>query len=251
MLTRVLPVVLLAGVAGASAAQTVEFARASLQGTGATSGGGLTTNNLFYTGWRFQVTGGPYQTREIGGHFQQGTGTVFGALVRLDGPNDSPDAFNLTSSDVIGTTLITLPPFGGGSQEVRGTLNVPLENGWYAILFGSGRFGATSTSGGLKAQDSSSAISGAQNNVTYRQPEHPSGQLGPILQGSVARVFLTADPASQCTADFNSDTVVDFFDYLDFVAEFSSSGPNADFNADTVVDFFDYLDFVSAFSTGC
>lgn len=56
---------------------------------------------------------------------------------------------------------------------------------------------------------------------------------------------------STCAADFNGDTVIDFFDYLDFVAEFSSNGANADFNADTVVDFFDYLDFVAAFSTGC
>jgi glucose/arabinose dehydrogenase len=55
----------------------------------------------------------------------------------------------------------------------------------------------------------------------------------------------------QCFADFNADTVVDFFDYLDFVAAFSVSGPGADFNGDTTIDFFDYLDFVAAFSNGC
>ncbi|MBU6411862.1 MAG: hypothetical protein KGS45_00165 [Planctomycetes bacterium] len=54
-----------------------------------------------------------------------------------------------------------------------------------------------------------------------------------------------------CAADFNSDTVVDFFDYLDFVAAFSSNNASADFNADTTIDFFDYLDFVAAFSNGC
>ncbi len=54
-----------------------------------------------------------------------------------------------------------------------------------------------------------------------------------------------------CSADFNSDTVVDFFDYLDFVAAFSSNNASADFNADTTIDFFDYLDFVAAFSNGC
>jgi hypothetical protein len=54
-----------------------------------------------------------------------------------------------------------------------------------------------------------------------------------------------------CVADFNGDTVVDFFDYLDFVAAFSSNDPIADFNGDTVIDFFDYLDFVAAFSEGC
>lgn len=54
-----------------------------------------------------------------------------------------------------------------------------------------------------------------------------------------------------CLADFNVDCTIDFFDYLDFVAAFSSDAPNADFNADTVIDFFDYLDFVAAFSSSC
>lgn len=54
-----------------------------------------------------------------------------------------------------------------------------------------------------------------------------------------------------CVADFNGDATVDFFDYLDFVAAFSSNASNADFNADTSIDFFDYLDFVAAFSAGC
>jgi len=54
-----------------------------------------------------------------------------------------------------------------------------------------------------------------------------------------------------CSADFNADTVVDFFDYLDFVAAFAANDPVSDFNADSVVDFFDYLDFVAAFAAGC
>ncbi|MBU6413356.1 MAG: hypothetical protein KGS45_07765 [Planctomycetes bacterium] len=70
----------------------------------------------------------------------------------------------------------------------------------------------------------------------------PSTTAGPFS-------FSTAGGA--CQADYNGDTVVDFFDYLDFVADFSSNAPGADFNADTVIDFFDYLDFVAAFSTGC
>ncbi|MBU6413781.1 MAG: S8 family serine peptidase [Planctomycetes bacterium] len=54
-----------------------------------------------------------------------------------------------------------------------------------------------------------------------------------------------------CDADFNGDTSLDFFDYLDFVAAFSSGRSSADFNRDTTIDFFDYLDFVAAFSSGC
>ncbi|MBU6412728.1 MAG: hypothetical protein KGS45_04585 [Planctomycetes bacterium] len=54
-----------------------------------------------------------------------------------------------------------------------------------------------------------------------------------------------------CPADFNDDGTIDFFDYLDFVAAFSSGANTADFNGDTVIDFFDYLDFVAEFSSPC
>ncbi len=64
---------------------------------------------------------------------------------------------------------------------------------------------------------------------------------------------VTSNPAnlSICAADFNCDQGVDFFDYLDFVDEFSSQSPAADFNGDSSIDFFDYLDFVDEFSIGC
>lgn len=66
-------------------------------------------------------------------------------------------------------------------------------------------------------------------------------------------VVVTVDTSaiSTMTADFNADTVVDLFDYLDFVSVFAAGTIQADFNGDTVVDFFDYLDFVAAFSSGC
>lgn len=54
-----------------------------------------------------------------------------------------------------------------------------------------------------------------------------------------------------CPADFNGDNVVDFFDYLDFVALWTIGDPAGDFNGDSSVDFFDYLDFVAAFDAGC
>ncbi|MBU6413892.1 MAG: DNRLRE domain-containing protein [Planctomycetes bacterium] len=95
----------------------------------------------------------------------------------------------------------------------------------------------------------------------------PSQNFGMLVQGdesstSTAIRFDSREnsvPANRprlivtyvCVADYNQDTVIDFFDYLDFVADFSSNAAGADFNADTVIDFFDYLDFVAAFSSGC
>jgi hypothetical protein len=54
-----------------------------------------------------------------------------------------------------------------------------------------------------------------------------------------------------CVANFNRDSALDLFDYLDFVAAFADRAPGADFNRDGSIDFFDYLDFVSRFASGC
>lgn len=70
-------------------------------------------------------------------------------------------------------------------------------------------------------------------------------------QPNYSRGVILRPRARPCPSDFNSDGVSDFFDYLDFVSDFSTSQPRADFNGDSVIDFFDYLDFVDAFSRGC
>jgi hypothetical protein len=54
-----------------------------------------------------------------------------------------------------------------------------------------------------------------------------------------------------CPADYNGNNTVDFFDYLDFVQDFSNEDFKADINFNLTVDFFDYLDFVEFFDAGC
>ncbi|MBU6412257.1 MAG: hypothetical protein KGS45_02180 [Planctomycetes bacterium] len=84
-------------------------------------------------------------------------------------------------------------------------------------------------------------------------PREISEQFDTLIapRGWHIEYFQNHTDAVFCAADFNSDGIVDFFDYLDFVAAFSSNDTDADFNVDGVIDFFDYLDFVAAFSTGC
>jgi hypothetical protein len=72
--------------------------------------------------------------------------------------------------------------------------------------------------------------------------------LGQIAETDSVRVI---GATSRCRADFNRDGTADFFDYLDFVAAFSTGDSTADFNGDGTIDFFDYLDFVQAFDAGC
>jgi hypothetical protein len=88
-----------------------------------------------------------------------------------------------------------------------------------------------------------SLASGAQQTVFENFECRVSGPCGSLVSTSADVRF--------CAADFNCDSVIDFFDYLDFVASFSANEPGADFNADTVIDFFDYLDFVASFASGC
>ncbi len=81
--------------------------------------------------------------------------------------------------------------------------------------------------------------------------EFDNGDYTCIVSNSCGDTTSNTATLRVCPSDFNCDTTVDFFDYLDFVSAFASNEPAADFNVDTVIDFFDYLDFVAAFSTGC
>jgi hypothetical protein len=104
------------------------------------------------------------------------------------------------------------------------------------------------------------------NEANYAIGSSPSTQTAPIALGvttigpdcAVAlqiTELAVGDEAFcyrvKCLGDYNDDVVVDFFDYLDFVADFDRESPKADFNYDLVVDFFDYLDFVVAFIEPC
>lgn len=85
-------------------------------------------------------------------------------------------------------------------------------------------------------------------NITIAQDvtlPHPRWSIRPRFNTA------TVDAVIACTADYNVDGVVDFFDYLDFVSDFAAGRGGSDFNADYVVDLFDYLDFVAAFADGC
>ncbi len=82
------------------------------------------------------------------------------------------------------------------------------------------------------------------------QPNTAAGGFGPPMKFSNFRLNGNLVDCI-CAADFNHDSIIDFFDYLDFVDAFSSSAASSDYNGDEVIDFFDYLDFVDVFSAGC
>ncbi len=54
-----------------------------------------------------------------------------------------------------------------------------------------------------------------------------------------------------CLADFDCDSAITHFDYLDFVVAISTGDAEADFDRNGTIDYFDYLAFVEMFAQGC
>lgn len=66
-----------------------------------------------------------------------------------------------------------------------------------------------------------------------------------------AAVFKYASLVSGCTADFNADGQLDFFDIQMFLDRFAAHDPSADINHDAQFDFFDVQEFLALFAAGC
>ncbi|MDX2146915.1 MAG: S8 family serine peptidase [Planctomycetota bacterium] len=72
-----------------------------------------------------------------------------------------------------------------------------------------------------------------------------------VNQGPQGFAVVVTGDVVPCIADFDSSGGIDLFDYLDYVAAFSSDDPSADLDGSGTVDFFDYLTFAEAFGAGC
>ncbi len=103
-----------------------------------------TISPFVFTGVRFHLDQ-PAIATQVGGHFAApAAGTFFGAVVALDDSNDFPDSSDLSTPDVLGHALLN---FTSSSAEVFGVLSLSLDTGWYALVFGSGLYGAVGSGG--------------------------------------------------------------------------------------------------------
>ena len=145
-------------------------------GTNYVAGGG----NL--VGVRFEVTQSDV-TDAIGGVF--GFGDLFGAVVQLSGPSDFPDSTNLSTPDVLGTAVI----HPAGPADSSSPLSLALSPGWYALVYGSGQFGAS----GIGFVPNTATDVGSPSYLFYT-----NGNAG-FSNDSIShvRLFVTGHPASQ------------------------------------------------------
>lgn len=111
--------------------------------SGNTENSGTLVSAEFYSGFRFEVRGTSLAVQSAGLNATSfGAGSVFGSIVALTGRTDWPDSPDLTGDDVVTTFLVDLPG-GPDSVTALGPVSATLPPGWYALLFGTGAFGAT------------------------------------------------------------------------------------------------------------
>ena len=175
--------------------------------TGQTSGGGVITDDRFFSGQTFFVDQA-WDVTAVGAHLRGGSGSVFAALATVDSKFDTPSPTDLSGTDVLTTTLVQLSLTG--SDNVSGPVDLRLEPGWYALVFGSGKFGATSSFGsGLL---SNNTPIGSPYTFAMRQSD------GAVFgQASEPRIFIegalaVAPPSGTVPLVPLVDALVDFTD---------------------------------------
>ncbi len=72
-----------------------------------------------------------------------------------------------------------------------------------------------------------------------------------LTSDGIIVINATGTVPPSCVADWNGDGVLDFFDILGFLDDFSLGNPEADINGDGVIDFFDIQEFLQLFAAGC
>ncbi|QFS51103.1 hypothetical protein [Nostoc sphaeroides] len=102
-----------------------------------------------FLGWRFQVDNA-IQVEDIGGHFTGGfTSNIFGTIVSLSSPNAFPqeNPLSLEKISLASTTfsVINNNDINDTSVVFLTPLSITLKPGNYALIFGTGLFGAVGT----------------------------------------------------------------------------------------------------------
>lgn len=160
-------------------------------------GSGIGASDNFFTGAIFELTE-PAEVGQIGGLFS-GSGTIFGAVVDVSGPRVLPNPVDLSGDDVLGTAVLTMPDFEDGVQDVSAPLDLSLAPGWYSLVFGSGKFGA---SGNGRASGDNPNPNPAVDIFTSRQSD-----LLSVFQISEPRFYLAGAP--QATVPVTIEAAVD------------------------------------------
>ncbi len=215
---------------------TIEFAN---NGTLRTQNGG--SIQLSYANW----SNGGVLDLQNGAMAVHGAGTFTDPGVINLGPGGllnvySGDGLVLASTSIVNVTIggTALNQYGrivvhSGNANLAGVLNITMDGSYQPPIVST--FDIVTVVPGNR-----SIVGGFSSTVMP-----PPGVDGKNFMYNDNRHIIFAFSS---LADYNSDTIVDLFDYLDFVNDFANQTGGADFNNDGVIDFFDYLDFLVIFS---
>jgi len=219
-------------------AEPVLLASAEMGSAGRDSGTSITPAQ--FVGWRFSIDE-PLHVERVGGHiysdpFQEGE--LFAALVRLDALDAVPHGAPFTDEEIVAHTTFRA---NFPSDEYLTPLSATLEAGSYALVFGTGFFGAE-------------GFAALPNSVD--QPDIPPTNLSSFIfwgrpspgadfewrrnLASHMRVLIEGQTIP-LAGDYDFSGVVDEEDYAVWRMEFSATGSqNSDGSRNEVVDAADY-----------
>lgn len=156
-------------------------------------------NDAQWIAHRFEVTDPLVNVTSVGGFFGErglvGAYDAFAAIVELSSLSDFPDSFDLSTPDTLATTAF------GIADDTFGFVSTPfdvtLASGTYALVFGTGAFGATSI--GTSPTSSTTMISlptdlaPGQFPFSIFTPAHPTLAESFIHQGVTPRFVVEAN----------------------------------------------------------
>jgi hypothetical protein len=218
-------------------AQTVVLESASPGATGHISGSSVTTAQ--FVGWRFQIDTA-LDVDHVGGHLlsnPNSPGDIFAALVALDSITSVPHGAPFTAEELIATTVFQ-PAFP--SDEIEVPLTAALTPGSYALVFGTGLFGA-SGEGALPNFDDQPDIppTDISSYIFWSRPFQ--GLPFEWRQNLASHMRFVIDAHIPIPGDYDHDGDVDTDDYNVWRTSFgSATNLTADGNGNNIVDAADY-----------
>lgn len=192
-----------------------------------------------YIGWRFRVPKTMAVT-EVGGHVGGINGELFAAIVSLTALDALPQGAPFTDATVKASTTF-LPPLP--TAEFRTPLSVTLAAGTYALVIGSGKFGATGN-GVASTVQQPNILPTTQASYIFWEQSVPNVFNWTVGSANNLRLVVVGTEIAN-PADFNLDGTVDGLDLPVWKAGFGNPAPagiaNGDANGDGKVDGVDYL----------
>ena len=200
---------------------------------------GTPISSTKYIGWRFRVPKTMAVT-EVGGHVGGVNGELFAAIVSLTAVDALPAGAPFADGAVKASTTF-LPPLP--TAEFRAPLAVTLTAGTYALVIGSGKFGATGN-GVAPSVQQANILPTTQASYIFWEQSVPNVFNWTVGSANNLRFVVTGTEIAN-PADFNLDGAVNTLDLPVWKAGFGNPAPsgiaNGDANGDGLVDGKDFL----------